>query len=207
MSIKPRQQISSELLVVPDPQVPSEVFLIARDSAKGESAFYFSSNGGKSFKALIPAPTKKSRAGSVLTLADDLSAEWRFQGAARQSSVSSSAGGSFFVPFQLVGDLSEGVVVGYFKVPVGKTALMRELQVSVQDTADLPIIIDVVNGSGVAQGRAITLASGSKHFTFTFPTPLSLSSKSIWMMKVLSCGSISAPGANLTILAGIEYTS
>lgn len=208
MSAKPREKISAELLIVPDPQVQSEVFLVARDASKGESAFYFSNNGGKTFKALIPAPTEKSRPGAVLTLNDDLSSSWQFQTPGNKSvTTSSTAGGSFFVPFTMMGDIYSGAILGYFKVPAGKSAVMREIQVIIQDVADQAIIVDVVNGSNIPQARSASLAAGLKHLSFTFATPLVMSSRSIWSMKVLNCGTSSAPGTNLTILAGIEYTS
>lgn len=204
---KPRQQFDSEIVIVPDPQVRSEVFLIARDTKKSGSAIYFSRDGGKNFVTMIPAPTSKDRAGAVLTLMEGGSAAWRFQ-TPKDSITSSSAGTPrVFVPFNLIGNLSTNAIFGYFKVPIGKTAVMHEMQIVVQDTADQPITIDVVNGSGAAQERAGTLSTGGSHTTFVFPTPLKMVSRSIWSMKVLGCGTSGASGQNLTVLAGIEYQS
>lgn len=207
MSSKPRQQFDSEIVIVPDPQVRSEVFLIARDTKKSGSAIYFSRDGGKTFVTMIPAPTSKDRVGSVLTLAEGGSAAWKFQEPKGSTSASSAGTPRVFVPFNLVGNLAVNSVFGYFKVPIGKTAVMHEIQIVVQDAADQPITVDVVNGSGVAQGRSGTLSVGGLHTTFVFPTPLRMVGRSIWSMKVLGCGTSGASGQNLTVLAGIEYQS
>lgn len=202
---KPRQQFDSEIVIVPDPQVRSEVFLIARDTKKSGSAIYFSKDGGKNFVTMIPAPTSKDRAGAVLTLTEGGSAAWKFQ-EPRGSTTSSVAGTPrVFIPFNLVGNLAVNAVFGYFKVPVGKTAVMHEMQIVVQDVADQPITIDVVNGSGSVQNRVGTLSTGGTQTTFVFPTPLKMVGRSVWSMKVLGCGTSGASGQNLTVLAGIEY--
>lgn len=201
---KPRQILQSELLIIPDPQVRSEVVLISRDPKSSGTGIYFSSDGGKTFRAMIPAPKASDRAGSVLTLNSKLSAEWKFL-EAKSGTTSSVSNARTFIPFQVIGTLQQDTIFGYFKVPAGKSAILYEIQLSVQDVADQNISIDICNGSGAAQGRVATLTSGGQRSTYVLQNPLKMSSRSVWMMKVTGCGTSSAPGQNLTALAGIEY--
>jgi hypothetical protein len=204
---KPRQQFISEILVYPDPQVRSEAVLIARDPKTSGTAIYHTTDGGKTFRAMIPAPSSKDRVGAVLTLNKDKSAEWRFPDPRNQGLASQSSGVRIFIPFQIIGTLSTDATFGYFKVPSGKTVMMHEIQLCLQDSADQTVSIDVINGSGAAQGRVATLAPGILRSTFVFPNPIKMTSRSIWSMRILGCGTSSAPGQNLTALAGIEYQS
>lgn len=199
---KPQQKIPAELLIVPDPGVPNEVVLIARRPLQGGLSIFSSEDGGKTFRSMVPAPTKTTRKGAVLTIGDD-GAEWLLPTPSAQPLVLS--GQRQYVPFHLVGDLSEGVVFGYLKIPAKRSASLIELQLSVQDGADQNIAVDVINGSGVRQNRVATLGSGSTHSVTILNTPLKLTSGTVWKMKITGCGTNSAPGQNITVLAGIEF--
>ncbi len=199
---KPRTQIPAELLIVPDPGVPSEVVLIARRPLQGGLSIFSSDDGGKTFRPMVPAPTKTTRKGSVLTIGDD-GAEWLLP--ASSAPPLTLSGQRQYVPFHLVGDLSEGAVFGYLKIPTKRNASLIELQVSMQDAADQSVAVDVINGSGTRQNRVATIGSGSTHSVTILDAPLKLTSGTVWKMKLTACGTSAAPGQNITVLAGIEF--
>ena len=203
MAAKPRQIISQELQVVPDSGVTSESILIARNPKAAGLGIYVSTDGGATFQVMIPAPNKDTRKGSVLTIDDKGNAVWALPPAVR---LPVSPSGLQYISFQLVGDLSVGATFGYFKVPAGRTAVLYELTMSMQDVADANVSVDLVTGGGVFQGRTAVIGTGGVTSTTTFESPLTLSSRSVWRMKVTGCGT-SAPGQNLCVLAGIEFKS
>lgn len=203
---KPRQSINAELVIVPDRGVPSEVILIARDPKKSGMAIYCSSDGGKTLRSMIPAPTADTRKGSVLTVINEVGdAAWELP--SKPAPTPALSGHRQYIPFSLVGDLRVGVTFGYIKIPSRRNASLLELQISVQDAANQAITVDLVNGSGAVQGRAATLTSGSRTSTTILDAPLRLGAGSVWRMKVTGCGTDSSPGQNITVLAGIEYLS
>lgn len=200
---KPREQYNQEFLIVPDPGIPSQMVLIARDGKKGGLGIYTSLDGGKTFQTMIPAPTGDDREGSILTLDGKGNAVWK----PVRSPQFVSSGERFFVSVPLVGDLSPDAAFGYFKVPSTGSVILREIQLCLQDAADDDVRIDIVNGSGAEQKRIATLSASSNHSTTILSSPLTMNRGTVWSFKVLQCGSEAAPGQNLTLQAGIEYLS
>lgn len=68
------------------------------------------------------------------------------------------------------------------------------------------MVVDVINGSAVRQNRNATINEDSLSSVTLLEVPLKMSSRSVWKMKVVQCGT-SFPGQNLCVLAGIEFTS
>lgn len=201
-----QQQINAELLIVPDRGVPSEVVLIARRPAsKGGLGIYCSSDGGKTYRSMVPAPAKNTRKGAVLTIVDELgNADWRLPPPSASAPITLS-GQRQYVPFQHAGSLSSGAVFGYLKIPQKRSATLVELQISMQSSADQDVTIDLINGSSVLQNRIATLGAGSYVSTTILETPLDLRSGTVWRMKITGCGTDSAPGEFINVIAGIEY--
>jgi hypothetical protein len=201
-----QQQINAELLIIPDKGVPSEVVLIARRTAsKGGLGIYCSSDGGKTYRSMIPAPGVNTRKGAILTIVDDLgNADWRLPPPSTPAPAILS-GQRQYVPFHLAGDLSSGAVFGYLKIPQKRSATLVELQISMQSAADQDVTVDLINGSSVPQNRVATLAAGSYVSTTILETPLELKSGTVWRMKITGCGTGSAPGEFINVIAGIEY--
>lgn len=196
---KPRQQINEELLIYPDPSVPAECLLIKREPNVGVGVF-FSNDSGKTFRRLIIAPNKNDRVGSVLTILPDGSVGWQFL----QAPDFSSGPQVIFVQFQLVGDLYDGAIFGKFTVPSGKTLALVEMQATLQDAADDSVILDMVDSSGLAQGKTLSITTSETSSRTVFSTKLKMPSLSSWSIKVLQAGN-TLPGQNINVTIGLNY--
>lgn len=197
--------INTELIVVPDQGVPDEQVLIARRPKLSGLGIYYTTDGGKTFRSMIPAPTQATRQGAVLTVVDDKgNVDWRLPNTPKPPPYVLS-GQRQYASFNLAGALSSGGIFGYFKIPEKRSATLIELLVSVQTPADQNITVDLINSSGTLQNRTATLGAGSYFSAITLDTPLLLGPGTAWRMKVTGCGSNSAPGEFLNVIAGIEY--
>ena len=191
---KARHDVPAELLITPDPFTPKFQILVQRDSVTGVAGIYYTENSGIDWRPFLPAPSSKDRIGSVLTIRDGLQVKWCLP----PTSVGQSfSGNPIYVEMQQIGQLEEGQVFGYFKVSAGLSFFLTEIQMNLQTTSNRIVSVDVVNGSGLEQGRVAIIRESSRTGSTVLPSPLKLTAGTVWSLKVIQAGT-SSPGENLS---------
>lgn len=198
----PTVPLEGELINTPDPYYRLSKFAVRRNARKGRVELQTSADGGKTYKVLLPEPGPKAQVGSSLILDAELNATWGQPAAASTPGSPDSAVDAFpltYVEMPLYGALSTNRIFGFYVSPTGRAVQCIGTQVLIQSAPQgQSLLLDLVNGSGVEQGRFTTIAAGQYFKQTLFSVPLSMESNTTWRCKTKQVGT-TEPGEFLHV--------
>lgn len=205
----PTENLIGDVVVTLDPLQPGFQIVIKRLNKEGSMGIFQSTDGGRTLKSLLPAPTEKDRPGSTITIKADGSVGWVLDPSVEAAAALKAQGASGvrrnfeYIDFVLAGEVSLNATFGYFRVPKSAKYRLVELQAEIQAVGDTAIKIDLIDATGTLQNRGITLAAGERRTTSALPTAFPLEGATVWSAKVIACGT-AAPGEYLTFRLVLE---
>jgi hypothetical protein len=192
----PTVPINGILDHTPDPFQKNYKVKTERNNVKGRVEISTSKDGGVNYKVLLPEPTQKTQPGSVLSVQEDGSVDWKSP--ASSSLQVSASNWIAYAEMPCAGSLTVNAHFGYYVAPIGFNINCIGLQLFLQTaTSGADLRVDLITPAGSEQSEVTTLLAGQQYVQNIFSSPFLMRASTAWRLKIKQIGSI-VPGEFLS---------
>lgn len=195
--------ISGELIVTPDLFQSKSKLRVRRNNKLGRIELQVTSDGGVTYRTLLPDPASAkgaAKVGSVLTVLEGGGVGWVFPTTPTENNrlenfvhpVSSSYNNTLVV----------NEVFGVLQVPSTYAFDLIGMAASVQTASSVDDIkVDICTAAGARKNKVLTIGAGVKYASVTYSQSLRLPQGTTWRFKIVQVGNEDQRGEGLTIQA------